>query len=500
MYPRKFESLDRRRARPALGWRGLAVVGVVGLVAAACSPSVPSRPDNVLMILSDTLRADALSCYGGPAKTPRICSLAERGGLFEKAYSNGAWTLPSSVALFTGQYPTVFAREGGARVPANRFYLVPRSELLLAEELRANGFETVAFVESGVAHKPRPFQGFDVRDVTDLERLEALHGVWGRERGIDIADGRRLQPIPMERYLLEKRDPSFFALQWFKDPHAVYEPQPRYVETLDVDTATLPQPIAYYSRLAARTDSARGWRDFEERVPGMTPAELATVRALYHKEVESVDERVGVILDALEAGGQRDRTLVIFTSDHGEGFGEHGKYFHADRWFYREFVHVPLIVAGPGAVRGVRVADRVSHIDVIPTLRELLGRPTAALDQGSSLAALLRGENDAAGDRLQYLVGTSRSDGFAALVDGRFKLITRPDSVELFDVRADPDETQDVWAEYPDAVAAMRRMIDALYEENVSRREERVGGATPERVREVGEETLRELRALGYLD
>ena len=454
----------------------------------------------MLLLVSDTLRSDALSCYGGPTRTPNICRLAERGVLFENAYSGGAWTLPSSVAMFTGQYPTVFAREGGAPKQPSRFYFVPRSEVLLAELLNERGYESVAFVESGIAHKPRPFQGFDVRNVSEPGPLEARFAPFAAELSLDSTDFRSLQVVPILHYLLEESEGPFFAVQWFRDPHATYAPPARYFESIEVPKGELPHPLEWYARLAAREDSARGWLDFEALVPDMSEREIEAVRSLYHREVEFVDERVGWILDALERRGLSDETLVIFTSDHGEGFGEHGKFFHADKWFYEEFVRIPLIAAGPGLARGLRVPQATSHVDLVPTLRELLQVEASAADQGTSLARLLRGEDDVAPERFQYLVGTSRLEGHAALVDGRYKLIARPDSEELYDLARDPAEERDLSGDQPAVVARMRRRMNSLLAENLARREQRHELADREDLRRVDRETDEALRAIGYIE
>ncbi|MCH2171619.1 sulfatase-like hydrolase/transferase [Myxococcota bacterium] len=474
---------------------------ILGVALFGCVPTaqMPPTPPNILLIVADTLRADALSCYGGPTSTPSICSLARDGVQFERAYSAGGWTLPASVTLFTGQHATVFARDDGQKRPANRFYLVPPSEVLLAEILKSLSYQTAAFVESGVAIKPRSLQGFERREVNRPDVLAERHTEWARERNLPLDDFRDLQVVPMLRFLGEEVTGPFFALQWFKDPHAIYAPPTPWMEGLRARFSNLPHSLDHYTRLAARDDPTRGWIDFEARVADMSTRELDAVRALYHAEVESLDARVGSILKALDEGGLRENTFVIFTSDHGEGFGEHGKFFHADRWLYEEFVRIPLLISGPGISRGQRIDAAVSHIDLVPTLRVLLGLSPASSDQGQSLHALLHGQSDQA-KRVQYLVATARDDGFAALVDGRYKLILRPQSAELFDLVADPGETRDLAAEQPDVVERMRARADALHAEDRARRSRRLAAIDEGTVRQVGAETLRELQALGYLE
>ncbi len=469
------------------------------LLAASCAPP---PPPNVLLLVSDTLRADALSCTGGPARAPHLCRLAESGVLFENAYSNGSWTLPASVALLTGKYASVFARVGEELADKNDFLFVPGEEELLAERLAERGYQAVAFVENELALKPRSFQGFRVHDLQDLGQLRRAYGGFALAHGIDVSDYRYLQLLPSLRYLLEEARESFFAVSWIMDPHAVYHPPPRFAATLEVDPARLPHPPDFYTRLAARANEARGWLDLNQLAPGMSEVELDWLRALYHKEVESVDERAGLLLDALEQRGLRERTYVIFTSDHGEGFREHGKVFHADPWFYQEFVRVPLIVAGPGIPAGRRVARAVSHVDLVPTLRDLLG--VAGLEglQGASLRGLLLEGVDLVPERIQYAVGngTARGTGHGALVDGRYKLVLRPEGNELYDLEADPGERRDLAAREPERLRALEERAAALHAENEARRQALGPLGDAEELERAGAETREELRALGYVE
>jgi choline-sulfatase len=469
------------------------------LLALACAPP---PPPSLLLLVSDTLRADALSCTGGPARAPHLCRLAERGVLFENAYSNGSWTLPASVSLLTGKYASVFARVGAELADKNDFLFVPRQEVLLAERLAERGYETRAFVENELALKPRSFQGFRIHDLQDLAGLRRDYGRFALERGIDVSDYRYLQLLPALRYLLEEARESFFAVVWIMDPHAVYHPPPRFAATLEVDRARLPHPPDFYTRLAAREDPARGFLDLNQLAPGMTEYELEVLRALYHKEVESVDERAGLLLGALEERGLGERTTVVFTSDHGEGFREHGKVFHADPWFYQEFVRVPLILAGPGLPAGRRVARPVSHLDLVPTLAELLAVDGLAGLQGASLLGLLQGGADPFPERVQYVVGngTARGAGIGALVDGRYKLVLRPEGNELYDLEADPGERRDLSAREPERLRALEGRAAALFAENEARRQALGPLGEAGELERAGAETREELRALGYAE
>lgn len=461
----------------------------------ACADARP----NLLLIVSDTLRADALSCYGGPARTPNICSLAERGALFERAWSNGAWTLPSSVAILTGQHPNGFARSGG-QADKNGFYYVDAGEELLAESLGARGYQAVAFVENQVVRRPQVLQGFEERPVWDQEWLKRDHGAWAAAEGFDTSDFRYDQIAASVRYLRQEARPPFFALVWIMDPHAVYQPERRFASSLAFDYSKLPHPPDYYARLAAPDVPKNEWLDFTRLAPAMSQTEIDFVHLLYRTEVESVDERVGFLLRELEGRGLRDDTLVVFLSDHGEGFREHGMVFHSDKRLYEEFVRIPLLVAGPGIPGGRRLAEPVSHVDLLPTLRELLSLPRREGLPGRSLAALLRGSSRELAPAPQYISGISRRNGYAALVEGRHKLLLLQGTPKLFDLASDPGEARDLAAEEPGRVVELRARIDAFGAEDERRRRERAGRVDAETLKRAEGETLQQLRELGYLD
>ena len=139
--------------------RSIPLLLAIALVACAGEPP----PENVLFLVSDALRADALSCYGGRARTPNLCALAEEGVLFERAYANAPWTLPSVVGMFTGTYPLQHRRtvQGRAGEPLP-FYFLDESEQLVGEAFAERGFAVSAVIENAVARQPHALQGFEI--------------------------------------------------------------------------------------------------------------------------------------------------------------------------------------------------------------------------------------------------------------------------------------------------------------------------------------------------
>ena len=472
------------------------------LLLSACGESPElGEARNLLVLVADTLRADALGCYGGDADTPNICSLAERGTLFERVYSGGPWTLPSSVALFTGNHPPVYAHDGSTGALAAS-YTVPDAEVLLAEALRDRGFRTAAFVENGIAVQPNVFQGFV------LERLDQEGGTRAGAAkiaeiaeisGYEARDSRYVKMLPLLQFLARDDASPFYALHWIMDPHAVYFPPKIFLNALTVDPRKLPKPLRYYASLGNRDLPERGEIALEPLADDLLDVEVRALVDLYHRELESVDERVGYALRVLEARGTLADTVVVFTSDHGEGFGEHGKFLHAPRWLYDEFIRVPMLIAGPGVKAGLRVEEAVSLVDLMPTLWEWFGVESEGETDGVSFASLLRGEQTGV-ERSQYVSDVSRHHGYSALIEGNLKLIERPDEVELYALDVDPRERNDLSLERPDEVRDLAEKLVALRARDEARRRanlERIDAAVRHRT---AEETERQLRSLGYLE
>lgn len=462
-------------------------------------------PPNLLLVVSDTLRADALSCQGGHARTPNLCALADHGVLFERAYSNSSWTLPAAVSIFTGNHASEYDREREATSddPLQRHFLyVDDEELLCAEALRDRGYETAAFLENAVPARSNALQGFET-----LQTGDQLDGVDAgaadrirRELGIDVSDERQRRLVPVLGRLLDAGSRPFFVMHWLMDPHSLYEPEPARMAALDLDPERLPRPPEFYTRLGSHHRPKENLYGLRRFGADLTIDERVALKRLYLAEVESVDERLGTILAALERRGLRDDTLIVFTSDHGEGFGEHGSYLHGSA-FHGELVHVPLIIAGPGIAAGRRVSEPVSLVDLMPTVREFLRVDCLRADvRGRSLRPLLEGRVEQA-DRTHYLVNAAPGHAGDALIQGRYKLIWRPkEPAELYDLESDPGEKRSLVEELPEVTDTLMAELVRLRKDNARRRAENLRLGDKDRLDEVGDETLEQLRAIGYVD
>ncbi|NNL67496.1 MAG: sulfatase [Myxococcales bacterium] len=427
----------------------------------ACGDGAPERPPNLVLFIADSLRNDAVDCIAARGRTPYLCGLAERGVRFEAAYAAAPWTVPSAVSLFTGAHAAGYAREEGFRVPDD--------EVLLAEALGSQGYEALSFVEGRLPRAANALQGFSEPSLSDRRPLFLeLHQRMpdAREALTDMRFHRYLGAL---RYLLDWQGEPFALLLWSRDPQAQYTPPARMlVDQLRVHAGRVPRPIHFYLRLGNPIPGQRAVLSLERVGPELTPAEIELLVQLYHLEVQSVDDRLGRVLELLRVQGIEDETFVVFTSDHGEGFGAHGHFQHGNS-LYEELLRVPLVMAGPGLPQGVAIRERVSHVDLAPTLAELLGVACCAGAQGRSLLSLLSGVE--AEGRIVYAGSPEREGARNAVIEGDHKLIVRSSGeIELYDLASDLDEREDLAGRRARVAAQLRARLEEVRQANEERR------------------------------
>ena len=437
-----------------------AFVASLCLAAAACSRS-PRQADlrsipgqNVLLITIDTLRADALSTYGGRAATPALDRLAAEGVRFDFAHAHAVVTLPAHASILTGLYPF----QHGLR--DNSGYRLPTGMRTIATMLKEHGYATGAFVGAFPLNARFGLNtGFDVYDDRFGETqapaefamperpataVVSLARDWIRSRGGQPAPGT-------EHSAPGSRRPWFAWLHVF-DPHAPYRP---------------PAPFA-------------------ERYAGQP----------YFGEVAATDAALAPLLDDVRASGRP--TIVIVTGDHGEALGDHGEESHG-LFAYESTLRVPLIIAewpAPSAVnQGVAKVGEVAstparHVDILPTILEAIGSPTPHELPGRSLLAAAERRGHAA-PRPSYFEAMSGmlNGGWAPLrgvLVERDKFIDLP-ILERYELGADPSERTNRYGRDPQRDRTLSAVLDGLH-------------ATPpgERVTEESETALR-LQALGYV-
>ncbi len=385
----------------------------------------------MLLIVVDTLRADHLGSYGYSRDTsPSVTALSQRGVIFDHAWSQFQETRPSHVSLMTGLYPRAHGILSNEHGPCRR------SLLTWAEILAENGYATGAVV--GNALLGREFlldQGFG--DYDDLMPSHELNRpLFGEKKAGDA--------LAASLAWIEKhRDQRFFFWLHLQDPHGPYLP-----------------PESFHRAFAEDGKVVTGRLVEEQRIPKYQriPGELRhdDYVARYDGEIAYADDAVGRLLGRLEELKISNRTLVVFTSDHGEGMGERGYYYlHHVPYVFEEVVRVPLIIAGPGVAPGRRCRARVELVDVVPTVLDLLGIPCPAawkeFRQGRSFLHLLRepqGGSEAVVSEIGALSFTFGRENLSVLCTGKWKYISHPTAgARLYDLDKDPVENHSVLAQ-----------------------------------------------------
>ncbi len=439
----------------ALG-SGLAAVALL-LGCGAPEPSQEDRP-NVLVLSVDTLRADDLGVYGFEGDTsPFIDSLGERGVVFENATSTAAWTSPAHASLFSGLYPT----RHGVRSFTD---VVPGEYATLPALLDEQGYATAAVVNlRGLRTMKRGFDGFWIVPHAQDER-----GATGLVASLAL------------KWLASARRPWFLFLHFY-DVHSDYQPEPHYVRRFA-------QP--YDGPATGDTVQLRAHRLGQV---ALGVEDVRHLHDLYRAGIRQFDDDLRSVFATLGARGFLDHTLVVLTSDHGEEFFDHGSVLHG-RTLHQELVRIPLIFQGAGVPAGVRVAEPVSLVDLLPTLLSLVGAPPAPGIDGVDVSGLWR----AGGPRDRVLV--SEANHWIDNKNGNFRRAIRrgpwtvhydadSESTALYDLRSDPTEQRDVAPQHRELVAELRAEF-APY----------IPAVRPEPRPEPPPDLVEALRQLGYVE
>ena len=361
---------------------------------------------NILLITLDTTRADHLGCYGyEKALTPRLDGLARDGVRFARAYAPAPLTLPAHASIMSGLYPVAHG------VRNNGHELAPGIRTL-AEILKARGYSTSAFVSSFTVDSRFGIgRGFDVYDDTFRAQQPLKSG--NAERRAEETFAR------FSRWLAGIGSNRFFAWVHYFDPHLPYDP---------------PSP-------------------YREGSPGRP----------YDGEIAYMDRYVGAILEGLAARGVLDETLVVVAGDHGEGLGDKGETGHGV-FLYEETLRIPLIFHDRAVFRRARVVESaVRLVDVAPTILDMIGlKAETAGMQGQSLVPWISGKTEKDLDGVIETFYPRENFGWSelvGLVSDRWKLIRSP-RPELFDLRADPEERNNLFGASADKAGELAERLE----------------------------------------
>ena len=450
---------------------------------------------NVLLITVDTLRPDHIGCYGHEGiRTPTIDALAGEGVLFENAVTSIPITLPSHASIMTGLYPPTHG------IRFNGAIALSDSIVTLAEVLEDAGYVTGAIVGSYALDSEFGLnQGFQTYDDSypsgnvlkfkypklwpSLSKL-LLSQVLARLLPIDFIFSepqRRADKVTKDAldWLEGHGKERFFLWLHYFDPHTPYDPPA--VPGLDHPHTSIPDR----SLIASKAPYRYWWGELES---------LEDVYRLYDGEIEFTDYWLSLVIDELERLGAREKTLIIFTADHGECLWEHNLAGHGDSVFDSE-LRVPLIFALPRVLPGgVRIENPIELVDLLPSILDLLSIPIPKAVQGRSFLSILRGESSEEG-RLAYcetLWPPEPKDRRKGLRSPEWKYITglAGEPGFLFHLSTDPHELQDLHTERPDLVETFEEELVRISDELGDK-----GGLLPE----MSEEVKARLRALGYV-
>jgi arylsulfatase A-like enzyme len=383
-------------------------------------PAAQRERPNLLLVTIDALRADHVGCYGyGRPTSPALDRVAAEGVRFANAFANAPMTVPSLPQLFTGRY-----------------FPQPGTPTLLSSLYAAGMPETLAVVRNPYLHA---FLTLDARD--SFDRLVLLDA-WKAPKISDAALG-----------WIDRRNGERWAV---------------YLHYLDTHTPyRLPEPAA--TRFADPAYRGGIGSRFTDVVPAregrLDAADRQHVIDLYDGTIRWVDDNLGRLLDGLRERGLLDRTLVVITSDHGEELFERGGFFHGQS-LYDEQLHVPLLVRFPGGAHAGRVVEpQVSHVDLVPSVADVLDVPVFPGVDGRSWMPLVRGEHDPVRPLFARAANPERPWRFAVRLPAEKLILTvDPPSEALFDLAADPGEhTNRIGdpAEAP-ALAELRTLLEGF--------------------------------------
>lgn len=374
-------------------------------------------PDcNVILIGVDTLRADHLVSYGyKKIKTPNIDSLAQSGVLFKNNFSQSINTTPSFMSIFTSLYPTdhgILFTATSIGVPSSLLPNTPPKLTRINDNLKtlpeifkSNSYQTQAFVTS-----------------------VAVFSKFGFGKGFDsyTGDNTLVQQQNFINWIENYKEGKFFAFFHDVTPHSPYNEIKKYADDITIKNGKV---IPEKDNLLVNSDPNN-------------PSDIKKLTQMYDKDVEDIDKYVGTIVTTLKKKGLMEKTIIVFTSDHGEEFGDHEELGH--RQFYNEIIHVPLIIYIPNLKKSVIIDQNTRSIDIMPTLLDIVRIREDIPMRGISLLSMIINPMKDLNLPIISIMQTNKS-----IIWNNYKFIdqplqqayfNKPITQELYDLKNDPKE------------------------------------------------------------
>lgn len=456
-----------------------------------------TRP-NILWLCTDQQRFDTIRALGNSLiRTPHIDSLIDDGVAFTQAYCQSPVCSPSRASFLTGRYPrTTGCRQNGQTIPEDEV-LVSR---LFADAGYRCGLAGKLHLSSCSEGKPEHriddgYHDFRWSHHPQPDWPENAYSQWLHAKGTSWeevysgkTDGYVIEGAPAEFHQTtwcaemaidfikgNQQRPWFFSFNCF-DPHHPFDPPPEYMAKYNPEEMPLPRRA---QDLAAKPSFQQLDAEWAHNSPGefhsgaINDNQRRRVTAAYYAMCELIDDQVGRILQCLDETGQRENTIVIFMSDHGEMLGDHDIYFKGPH-FYDEAIRVPLVVSWPKKFRrNHRVTGLTELIDLAPTLLEAAQLSVPERMQGKSLLPHLTGDADPGRHRdhvfCEYYNSWTHGDAYGTMLRNQHSKIVvyhGTDQGELYDLDADPDELHNQW-DSPDHQELKLQMMQQCFDASV---------------------------------
>jgi arylsulfatase A-like enzyme len=453
---------------------------------------------NVLFLTIDALRFDHLNFINSDLITPNINKLHDSGVFYDNFYSHAPYTYPSLSSYMTSlELPFHTVREN--------FVALDDKYTTLAELLRDHGYNCFASSDLDLDAMGLS-QGFDA---FTLARDMAIYGLYRVnymlsylfpgvfEKYCFAKNSSMRMTLKALEFLRNNRSEKFFLwMHYFAEPHAPYVPPSYYMNLYNQDKRSWEIGTSRYLY------GLNGHPKFKHLIEkgGLSNEDLVFLKDLYKAEVTAMDVQVGMVLDYLKKSDLFDDTMIILTADHGEDFSERDHFDHCNN-LYNNLIHVPLIIKPPKQNKNTKISSLVKGIDLAPTILRYAGIEIPNEFRGNDLLSALENDNkrESGGwcysETSQYGLKWPYNKFAFSYTSEKYKYICVPleEHEELYDLEADPHETNNIATTYNDEISNIRRNVKEYF--NIEDFTELV----PKKKTIYNKKTLKTMKALGYL-
>jgi len=396
---------------------------------------------NVILITVDTLRADHVGVYNKNEEsiTPNIDRLAYEGVVFEHCIAHTPLTLPSHVSILSGTYPLYH------QVKDNGSFIVPDELKFISEIFKENNYSTSAFIAAFVLHSKWGLaQGFDTySDDFDLSLYKTVSLSKIEFKAEKVFNNAK-------KWIKENKKNKFFSWIHLYDPHYPYSPPSPFIDKFKKD--------------------------------------------LYKGEIAYTDSMIGKFIKFLKDENILDNTIIILTADHGEGRGDHKEDNHGF-FIYESVIHVPALIRAPFKFPVNNFTQTIGHVDLMPTILDLVGLPIPDSCQGRSLVNELNGEkavNEITYTETYYPQFHYGWSNLKALYSGNYKFILSP-KPELFNISTDRNESDNIYFKYFNQAGKIKKQMEIFIKKFSKNR------VSPIKNNKMNAADIKRFKSLGYL-